>query len=98
RPVSDAFGELGDLPKGRRIPDGQVGQDLAVDLDVGLLETGDEGAVGDAVLAGCRVDPDDPQLAHLALALFAVARRVGHRVEKRLARRLDQARFRALAA
>ena len=55
-------------------------------------------AVGHAVLAGSRVDPDDPQLAHLALALLAVTRRVGKRVEQRLAGGLDQTRLRALAA
>ena len=55
-------------------------------------------AVGEAVLAGRRVDPDDPQLAHLALALLAVAGRVGQRVEERLARGLDQPRLGALAA
>ena len=57
---------------------------------VGLLEAADELAVGEAVLAGRRVDADDPQLAHLALALLAVAGRVGERVEQGLAGRLDQ--------
>ena len=41
-PGSGALRELGDPGKRRRVADGQVGQDLAVDLDVGLLETGDE--------------------------------------------------------
>ena len=36
--VSGALGELDDAPEGRAVADGQVGQDLAVDLDVGLLE------------------------------------------------------------
>ena len=67
-------------------------------LDVGPLEAADELAVGEPVLAGRRVDPDDPQLAHLALALLAVAGRVGERVQQRLAGRLDQPRLGALAA
>ena len=44
-----------------------------------------------------RVDPDDPQAAEVALALLAVAGRVGERVEQGLARRLDQPRAGALA-
>ena len=56
------LGELDDLPEGRGVADGEVGQDLAIDLDVGLLEAGDELAVGQAVLARRGVDPDDPQL------------------------------------
>src|SRR6185369_12101583 len=95
---SGALHGLDDLRKRRGVADGDVGERLAVELDLGLLQAGDERAVGHAVLAGRRVDPDDPQLAHLALALLAVAGRVGHRVEVRLARCLDQPGLRPLAA
>ena len=69
-----------------------------IQLDLGLAQALHEAAVGEAVLTGGRVDPDDPQLAHLALALLAVAGSVGERVEERFARRLDQPGLRALAA
>src|SRR5207245_319830 len=47
------------------------------------------------VLAGRGVDPDDPQLAHLALPLLAVTGRIRHRVEARLASGLDETGLRA---
>ena len=90
-----ASGDLGDPAEGRGVADGEVGEDLAVEVDVGLPEAGDEPAVGDPVQAGGRVDPDDPQLAHVALALLPVARRVGERVELRLAGPLDELAVRA---
>ena len=40
-------------------------------IDAGRLEPADELAVGEAVLAGGGVEPDDPQGAQLALALLA---------------------------
>ena len=49
---------------------------------------------GQAVRRAAALIRIDPQLAHLALALLAVAGRVGQRVEERLAGRLDQARLR----
>ena len=99
-PESDlcALGQLDDATERAAVADREVGQDLAVDLDLRLLEPGDELPVGQPVLAGGRVDPDDPQLAHLALALLAVAGRVGERVQQRLAGGLDQLRLGALAA
>src|SRR5215207_8130791 len=78
-----ALGELRDASKRGRVANGEVGEDLAIDLDVCALEAVDELAVGEAVLTRCGVDPDDPQLAHLALALLPVARRVGERVQER---------------
>ena len=52
REGSGALGELDDPPEGGRVANRQVGQDLAVDLHVGLLEAVDELAVGEAVLRG----------------------------------------------
>src|SRR5690606_34954067 len=59
-------------------------QDLPVDFDRRLLEAGDKSAVRQTVLAGRRVDADDPQVAELALALTAVAVGVLTRPDHRL--------------
>src|SRR5262249_1978355 len=53
-----------------------VGQHLAVDRDVRLLEAVHQAAVGQAELARTGVDADDPQRAELALALLAADVRV----------------------
>src|SRR6188472_1688762 len=52
---------------------GHVGKDLAVDVDLRLLQTGHELAVGDAEAAGRGVDARDPELAEDALLGPAVA-------------------------
>src|SRR4026208_1468557 len=83
-----ALGHFDDAAERGAIADSEIGEDLAVDLDVGTLQAADELAVGHAVLASCCVDADDPQLTHLALALLSVPCRVGERVEECLARRL----------
>src|SRR5258706_6636303 len=89
---SGALRDLHDLRKCSGVPDREVRQDLAIDLDVGGLQALDEAAVGPAVAAHCGVDPDDPQGAHLALPLLPVAGCVGHRMEQGLASRFDQPR------
>src|SRR5215218_6069398 len=70
-------GGLGKSAERLRITHGDVGQDLAVQVDLGQLEAVDELAVGHAVEAGGRVDARDPQAAKVALAVAAVAVRVG---------------------
>ena len=50
-----------------------LGQDLAVELDLGELQPVHELVVRQAVLARAGVDADDPQTAELALAHAAVA-------------------------
>src|SRR6476620_5441017 len=87
-----ALRRFGDATEGHAVTDGEIGEALAVDLDVSSLKAADQLTVGHAVLAGSRVDPNDPQLTHLALALLAVACRIGERVEERFAGRLDQLR------
>src|SRR6478609_4232731 len=62
------------------IGDGEVGEDLAIDLDLGELQPVDEAAVAGAVLAARRVDALDPQLAEVALARPAIPVRVLQRV------------------
>src|SRR5678816_2818093 len=56
-----------------RIVDGHVGKDLAVDVDLRLLQAGHELAVGHAEAAGRGVDARDPELAEVALLGAAVA-------------------------
>src|SRR5688572_6942147 len=84
--------DLGDAGEGLRIAHGDVGQNLAIEGHACLLETAHELAVGQAVQAGGSVEPNDPQAAHLPLALLATDIRIGHCVKQRLARRLDQLR------
>src|SRR5207237_8895297 len=52
---------------------GHVGENLAVEPDLSLLATGDELAVREPLLPCSRVDADDPERAHRALADLAVA-------------------------
>ena len=61
-----------DAAEGSRVVDGHVGQHLAVDVDLGLLQAGHELAVGDAAGRGRGVDAGDPELAEDALAGAAV--------------------------
>src|SRR3954453_24238819 len=65
-------GAVGESPEGLGVADGDVGQDLAVELHAGLLEAVHEGPVAHAVLAGGGVDAGDPQAAEVALAVAAV--------------------------
>ncbi len=63
-----------------RLVDRHVGQDLAVDLDAGLVQAVDETAIGQAVLADGGVDALDPERAEIALAALAVAVGILHRL------------------
>ncbi len=67
--------------KGLGIGDSELGQDLAVDVDLCQTQALDEAVVRDVVCTSCSVDTRDPQLAELALARTTVAVRVGERVE-----------------
>src|SRR6476646_9698966 len=71
------------------LPDGEIGEDLAIDVDLGGLQPGDEPRVADVVLAAGRVDAHDPELAELTLARPAVAVRVPERVHDLLVGRLE---------
>src|SRR5262245_27993455 len=75
-----------ELREGRRIVERERGQDLAVDLDSGLLEARDHPAVREAVLACGGTDPYDPERARVALLLLAVAVGVREALLERLAR------------
>src|SRR5690606_33239813 len=69
----------------------EVGEVLAVDLDVGSLQTGHELRVRHVVLAAGGVDPNDPQAPELPLAGPAVAERVVAGVHHLLVGRPDVA-------
>ena len=53
---------------------GEVGEDFAVDGDVGLEELVDEFGIGGAMFAGGGVDLDGPELAHGAFLFLAVGK------------------------
>src|SRR5690349_20927944 len=82
---------LDDYAEGRRVGRGEIGEDLAVEADVGLLEAVHEVAVAEAVGAGAGVDARDPQLAKVALLLAAIAIGVLPGVVHRLLGGLDEA-------
>src|SRR4051794_10436988 len=67
------------LERGRLV-DGQLGEHLAVELDLRLAAPGDELVVREPLLAGGRVDPRDPEAAEDALLVLAVAVGVDERV------------------
>src|SRR5574341_996125 len=73
-----------DLVEGRLVAHREIGQHLAVDLDVRALEPGHENAVAHAELAHGGVDARDPQRADLALLDPAVAERILPRLHQRL--------------
>src|SRR3954447_7342898 len=64
-------GGLGKSAERLGIAHGDVGQDLAVELDAGQLQAVHERAVGEVVLARGGVDARDPQAAEVALAVAA---------------------------
>jgi hypothetical protein len=67
-PVQALAGAADQAGEGARVGDRDVGQDLAVDLDAGLAQAGDEPVVGHALGPGGGVDPGDPQGPEVALA------------------------------
>src|SRR6478609_7064224 len=82
-------GGLGKTSEGLGVADGDVGQHLAVELDLGQAQSVHQLAVAHALLAGGGVDALDPQAAELALAVLAVAVGVGARLEQLLLRALE---------
>src|SRR5438105_2536043 len=66
-------GALGKTSEGVGVADGDVRQDLAVELDARGLQAVDELRVRHPVLPGGSVDPRDPQAAEVALAVATVA-------------------------
>src|SRR5580693_6668153 len=68
----------------RRVGDGQVSEHPPVHVNARDLESLDKPVVGHAVGAGRGIDALDPQPPERALAVLAVAVRIGHRVERLL--------------
>src|SRR4051812_10376328 len=73
-----------DLGERRLVHHREIGEDLAVDVDLRALQPGHERAVGHAELAHRGVDARDPQRAEGALLLAAVAVGVLPRLHHRL--------------
>src|SRR5688500_2720252 len=71
----DAGGQ-DDRTERARIGDGELGEDLAIDLDARPGHRADQLAVRRAVDARARVDADDPQPTHVPLLVLATAVRV----------------------
>src|SRR6056297_2333370 len=66
------LGFLGQRFERDLVVDGQFGQHLAIDADLGLLQAVDEAAVGHAVFTGRSVDALNPQAAEIALLLATI--------------------------
>src|ERR1700674_1677741 len=68
-----ATGDGDQFAEGLRIANRQIRQHLAIDVDAGQLEAVHELVVGHPLAARRRVDPGDPELAHVARACPPVA-------------------------
>src|ERR1700752_62708 len=66
-------GAVGKTSEGVGVADGDVREDLAVELVAGELQAMHELAVAQPVQPRCRVDAGDPQLLEVALAVAAIA-------------------------
>jgi hypothetical protein len=58
------------------IPCGDVGQHLAIHLNVGLLQPVDKTTIAQAVQARCGVNAGDPKAAEIAFAVASIAKRI----------------------
>src|SRR3954453_12480599 len=76
-------GAVGEASERLGVADGDVREDLAVELHLGQLQSVHEGAVGHAVLARGGVDARHPEPAEVALAVAPVAVPVLVRLEQR---------------
>src|SRR3954454_9175360 len=69
-----------ELGERRRVGRGEIGEDLAVELDAVRLQAGDELVVREPVRARTRVDAHDPEPAEVPLLVLAVTVGVDERV------------------
>src|SRR5436305_15069155 len=81
-------GAFGKTSKRLGVAHGDVGEDLAVELDARLAQAVHELAVGEAFAARGSVDPRDPQSPQVALAVAPIQVRVGVGLEQLLLRAL----------
>ena len=92
------LGDLDELSESVGIGDGHVGENLAVELDAGLLEAVHEHGVRQAVDAGCSIDTGDPETTDVALLVATVAVLVLERVLDLLFSSTIGTRLRAIVA
>jgi hypothetical protein len=55
------------LEKGLRRMNSKIGQNFSVQLDIQLMQSLDEAAVGKAIFFACGFDPDDPKTPEISL-------------------------------
>jgi hypothetical protein len=70
---SGSIGHFHDFTECCGVNDCHLCQHFAVDFDIGFLHVADQSAVARAVLAGCSIDPSNPQAAEIAFPFFAIA-------------------------
>ena len=74
RPAKGFFDGSHDLIKGRGIGHGKIGQDLSIQLDMGLRQPIDELAVSQTSLTDGGIDADDPELTEFPLPVATIAK------------------------
>jgi len=67
----DTFGDLNQLAEGGCIMPSKVGKGLAVDVDIGFVQTIDKLAVGHIVQTASGINSGNPQAAELSFSLFS---------------------------
>src|SRR5882672_10360076 len=82
------FRYLGQTRERLLVANGEVGQDLPIDIDLGHFQAADERAVGEAVETRGGIDPHDPQPAKVPLLGPPVAVGELQAAHERLARGL----------
>src|ERR1700730_5349057 len=85
-----ATGDGDQFAEGRRVANRQIRQHLAIDVDAGEFQAVHELVVRHPLAARRRVDPGDPELAHVTLPRAAVAIGVLERMEHRLVGRPEE--------
>jgi len=94
----DGFSFLDNRSKRRFFVHCQISQNLAVDLDGRLFQTGDQTAVGQTVVASTSVDTSDPQSAELTFFLTTVTVGVLTSLDDRLLGNTEYAGTRTVVA
>src|SRR5450631_4029967 len=85
-------------PKGRLVVHRHLSKNLAINLNIGNMNRVHQIAVAHAIHAGGSIDARNPQAAHIALAIFAVAIHIRHRAHDRFVRGTEETLTRATMA
>ena len=88
-----ARGQLNQASKGCTVAHSHVGQDLAIQIDVGLLQPMHQAVVGQPIEPGGCVDTRDPQPTKVTLAIAAITVHIEERLHHRLMGSLPEAAF-----